>query len=77
MCLDDQNEYKWYERYHINANEKSHDYSGRSLFSDLIEFGTFAKGDVMQIVNMGVCGKISSNPSNLIGRVEEGGGDSA
>ena len=46
----------------IDANEKLHDYSGRSPFSDLIEFGTFAKGDVMQIVNMGVCGKISSNP---------------
>ena len=27
----------------INANEKLHDYSGRSPFSDSIEFGTLAK----------------------------------
>ena len=54
----------------INANEKLHDYSGRSPFSDLIKFGIFAFANCES-------GGVWKNSSNLIGRVEEGGGDSA
>ena len=51
----------------INANEKLHDYSGRSPFSDLIKFGTFAFANYES-------GGVWKNSSNLMGRVEEGGG---
>ena len=48
----------------INANEKLHDYSGQSPFSDLIKFGIFAFANCES-------GGVWKNSSNLIGRVEE------